>query len=66
MLDYEIGTDGVVSTKSISCMPENGYLVEQINERMMPNAPQLAPLIRNGVPVKSTKRQMIVFTKEKN
>lgn len=66
MLDYEIETDGVVGTKNITCMPENGYLIEQIKERMMPNAPQLAPLIRNGVPVKSSKRQMIILTKEKN
>jgi hypothetical protein len=66
MLDYEIGTDGVVGTKNITCMPENDYLVDQIKERMMPNAPQLAPLIRNGVPVKSGKRQMIILTKEKN
>ena len=66
MLDYEIGTDGVVSTKNITCMPENEYLVDQVKERMMPNAPHLAPLIRNGVAVKSGKRQMIVLTKEKN
>jgi hypothetical protein len=66
MLDYEIGTDGVVSTKNITCTPSNEYLVEQIKERMMPNAPQLAPLIRDGVPRKSGKRQVLVFTKEKN
>jgi hypothetical protein len=66
MLDYEIGIDGVVSTKNITCTPSNEYLVEQIKERMMPNAPQLAPLVRDGVPRKSGKRQLLVFTKEKN
>jgi len=66
MLDYEIATDGTVSTKSISCLPSNDFLVEQIKEKMMPNAPLLAPLVRNGVAVKSGKRQMMVFTKDKN
>jgi hypothetical protein len=65
MLDYEIGTDGVVSAKNITCTPSNEYLVEQIKERMMPNAPLLAPLVRDGVPRKSGKRQVLVFTKEK-
>jgi len=66
MLDYEIGTDGVVTTINISCIPENSYLVDQIKERMMPNAPLLAPLVRDGIPRKSKRRQMLVFEKEKN
>jgi hypothetical protein len=37
-----------------------------INERMMANAPQLAPQIVNGAPRKSSKRQILVFVKEKN
>lgn len=66
MIDYEIGTDGAITTKNVTCTPGSDYLVEQIKERMMPNAPRLAPLIREGVARKSVKRQMIVFTKEKN
>lgn len=65
-LDYEIGTDGVVSMKSLLCDPKSETLIELINERMMPNAPQLAPQIVNGAPKKSSKRQILIFTKEKN
>jgi hypothetical protein len=65
-LEYEIGTDGVVSTKNIICDPKSEALVDLINERMMANAPQLAPQIVNGAPRKSSKRQILVFVKEKN
>jgi len=66
MIDYEIGTDGVITTKNVTCTPGSDYLVEQVKENMMPNAPHLVPLVRDGVARKSVKRQMIVFTKEKN
>ena len=65
-LEYEIGTDGVVSTKNIICDPKSESLVNLIQERMMPNAPQLAPQVVNGAPRKSSKRQILVFVKEKN
>ena len=65
-LEYEIGTNGVVSTKNIICDPKSEALIDLINERMMANAPQLAPQIVNGAPRKSSKRQILVFMKEKN
>lgn len=65
-LEYEIGVDGVVSTKNIICDPKSEALIDLINERMMANAPQLAPQVVNGVPRKSSKRQILVFVKEKN
>jgi hypothetical protein len=65
-LEYEIGTDGVVSTKNIICDPKSEALINLINERMMANAPQLAPQVVNGAPRKSSKRQILVFMKEKN
>ena len=65
-LEYEIGTDGIVSTKNIICDPKSEGLIELIKDRMMPNAPQLAPQIVNGAPKKSSRRQVLVFTKEKN
>ena len=66
MIDYEIGPDGVVSTKNINSSPSSDYLVEQVNERFASSAPPMAPLIRDGVARKSAKRQILVFTKEKN
>jgi len=65
-LEYEIGTDGAVSTKNIICDPKSEALIDLINERMMANAPQLAPQIVNGAPRKSSKRQILIFVKEKN
>lgn len=65
-LEYEIGTDGVVTAKNIICDPKSEGLIALIQERMMPNAPQLAPQIVNGAPKKSSRRQVLVFTKEKN
>lgn len=65
-LEYEIGTDGVVTTKNIICDPKSEALVNLIQERMMPNAPQLAPQVVNGAARKSSKRQILVFVKEKN
>jgi len=65
-LEYEIGADGIVSTKNIICDPKSEALINLINERMMANAPQLAPQIVNGAPRKSSKRQILVFVKEKN
>ena len=65
-LEYEIGTDGVVSTKNIICDPKSEALIDIINTKMMSNAPLLAPQIVNGAPKKSSKRQILVFMKEKN
>ena len=66
LIDYEIGLDGTVSTINISCSPENSYLVGQIKQRMMLNAPQLTPLLlSNGKPRKSLKKQTLIFVKEK-
>jgi hypothetical protein len=65
-LEYEIGTDGVVSTKNVICDPKSEALIDLINEKMMANAPQLAPQVVNGVPKKSSKRQILIFVKEKN
>ena len=65
-LEYEIGTDGAVTAKNIICDPKSEHLVELIQERMMPNAPKLAPQIVNGAPRKSSRRQILIFVKEKN
>lgn len=65
-LEYEIGTDGAVTTKNIICDPKNEILVDYIRDQMMANPPQLAPQIVNGAPKKSSKRQVLIFLKEKN
>ena len=65
-IEYEIGTDGTVSSKSIICDPKSEALIALIQERMMPNAPQLAPQVINGVPRISSRRSVHVFVKEKN
>src|SRR6187399_784463 len=62
----KIITTEMATTKNIICDPKSEALIDLINERMMANAPQLAPQIVNGVPRKSSKRQILVFVKEKN
>lgn len=65
-LEYEIGIDGAVSTKNIICDPKNEILTDYIRDTMMSRAPQLAPQVVNGAPRKSSRRQVLVFVKEKN
>lgn len=67
LIDYTIGLDGAVTTTNIFCTPENSWLVEQVKEKMMANAPQLTPVLQsNGKPRKVNKKQMLTFVKEKN
>lgn len=67
LIDYEIGTDGNVSTVNVFCTPQSSYLVEQVKVRMMANAPQLHPLLlSNGKPRKALKKQTLTFVKEKD
>lgn len=67
LIDYEIETDGSVTTVDISCSPESSYLVEQIKTRMMANAPKLNPvLMGNGKPRKAFKKQMLTLVKDRN
>jgi len=65
-LEYEIGVDGVVTTKNVTSTPSNSFLEQEIKDKMMMNAPKLAPQIVNGAPRVSKRRQVIYFTKEKN
>jgi hypothetical protein len=66
LVDYEIGTDGMVSLKTVSATPASEYLVALVKEKMTANVPRLAPLVRDGVARKSQKRQLLIFTKDKN
>lgn len=65
-LEYEINVDGTVSTKNVICDPKNEILTTYIRDQMMASSPQLAPQIVNGAPKKSSKRQVLIFIKEKN
>lgn len=66
LLEYEIGADGIVTTKNVTSTPSNSFLEQEIRDKMMANAPKLAPQLANGVPRKTSRRQVIVFTKDKN
>ncbi len=67
LIDYEIGTDGYVTTLNIFVSPKNSTLEELIRMRMMANAPQFHPvLLSNGKPRKVLKKQSLTFVKEKN
>lgn len=65
-IEYEINIDGTVATKNVICDPRNEILTAYIRDQMMASPPQLAPQIVNGAPKKSSKRQVLIFIKEKN
>jgi hypothetical protein len=66
MIDYDIETNGAVSIKKLTTLPENDYLTEQVSERLAASTPQLAPLVRDGVARKSSRRYNLILTKDKN
>jgi hypothetical protein len=63
-IDYQIGLNGKVTTKNISCNPPNEYLTEQVTE-FMKRAPFLAaPVYSDGKPRALDATQSITITKK--
>lgn len=63
LVEYEIGTDGQVTTNSVSCSPESSFIEQQVKERMTLTAPQLNPVLANGKPRKVVKKYNFTLTK---
>lgn len=65
VVDYEIGTDGAVSITNVVSDPENAFLQQQVKDRMVPEPPQLAPVLdSNNKPRKVKKKYSFSITKE--
>ncbi|MFI5129314.1 MAG: hypothetical protein ACHQFX_04955 [Chitinophagales bacterium] len=63
-VDYEIGVNGRVSTKGITCNPPNEYLTEQVTE-LMKRPPVLSPPIySDGKPRVLAAKQPITIVKK--
>lgn len=64
-VDYEIGTDGVVSITNVVCDPENTFLLGQVKDRLVNSGPLLAPVLDgNGQPRKVKRKYNFSVTKE--
>lgn len=65
MVSYAIGTDGEVAINDVSVTPENGFLQQQIKERLALGTPRLTPVVSSsGTPHKTNKRYSFTLTKE--
>lgn len=63
-IEYEIDTAGQVSILKVAPSPENAFLQQQINERLIYTAPRLNPvLFGNNKPRKVTKKYSFTITK---
>jgi hypothetical protein len=63
-IEYEIGINGRVTTKSITCSPPNEFLTEQVTE-LMKRPPVLAPPIySDGKPRALPAKQTITIVKK--
>ena len=56
-VDYEIGTDGQVDVTNVVSSPENAFLQEQVKERLLLGAPQLAPTLDSSNKPRKVKRK---------
>jgi hypothetical protein len=64
LIDYTIEVDGAITVNSVSSVPENSYLQDQIKQRLTLGAPQMTPLLgTNGKPRKAPKKQTITLSK---
>ena len=64
-VDYEIGPDGQVSITNVVSSPESEFLQQQVKERLLLGAPQLAPVLdSNNKPRKVKRKYNFNITKE--
>ena len=64
-LDYEIGEDGTIGINNLTVTPENETLANQVKDRLIMTAPQLAPVPdSSGKPRKVKRKYNFNVTKE--
>ncbi len=56
-VDYEIGADGQVNVTNVVSSPENSFLQEQVKQRLLLSAPQLAPVLDSSNKPRKVKRK---------
>jgi hypothetical protein len=65
MLEYEIGTDGMVNVLNVVATPENAFLQEEIKKRLTYATPQLQPAADSSGKARKVKRKYnFTVTKE--
>jgi hypothetical protein len=64
-VSYAINTDGQLAINNVSITPENGYLQEQIKERLLLDAPRMNPVLSSsGAPRRVSKNYNFTLSKE--
>lgn len=56
-VDYEIETDGTVSVTNVVSSPENDFLQQQVKDRILLDAPKLAPVLDSANKPRKVKRK---------
>jgi hypothetical protein len=56
-VDYEIETDGTVSVTNVVSSPENSFLQQQVKDRILLDAPKLAPVLDSSNKPRKVKRK---------
>ena len=64
-VDYEIAVDGQVEVTNVLSSPENSFLQDQVKQRLVLDAPKLAPVLdSNNKPRKVKRKYNFNITKE--
>lgn len=63
-MNYEIDINGAVSITSVTVSPENAFLLEQVQQRILSAPPQLQPVLDNNQPRKVKRRYNFTVTKD--
>ncbi len=56
-VDYEIDTDGTVNVTNVVSSPENSFLQQQVKDRILLDAPKLAPVLDSSNKPRKVKRK---------
>lgn len=63
-VNYEIDVNGAVSITNVTVSPENAFLLEQVQQRLTSEPPQLQPVLDNNQPRKVKRRYNFTVTKD--
>ena len=56
-VNYEIDVDGAVTVTDIAVAPENGYLQDQLKQRILLSPPVLSPVVDSSNKPRKVKRR---------
>lgn len=63
-MNYEIDINGAVSITNVTVSPENAFLLDQVQQRLISSPPQLQPVLDNNQPRKVKRRYNFTVAKD--